>query len=550
MVTNLKISRVSWWKPLLGLLLLALWLGGASLALAETSQADASQDNLKRISLHIDTALMAVKANDVAKAKTEFQAFNDAWFDIEDPIRAKSKEFYVAIEDKMNYVKDALSVNPVDPKALQLALENLQTVNQAYIAGATAVPNTDATAVAATPAPGTTPAPATVPATAATTGATSTAPASSTGTPTVATLLSILTAARDQQAKGDWDAAAATIKNFQNTWLDVEGQIKTRSADAYKDTENDMALAYNLVKQKSNDLPGVLNRMSARLEPYKDANTYGIFDATIILLREGLEALLVVVALLAFLKKSGNDAKQSWIWSGAVAGLAASIALGLAIQMLFSSAVNSSNREMLEGVTGLVASVMLIYVSYWMHNKSSAVAWNRYIKQRSTAALAKGSLLGLAALSFLAIFREGAETVLFFLGMGSGISTSDLFVGLAIGAVLLGILGFLLVVVGVRIPMGPFFRIASILVFYLCFKFVGTGVHALQVGGVIPSTAASYLPENGFFGLFPTWETTLAQLALLVLGAGLVLYNHFKTAKEDAKPAKPVETGTASPATK
>jgi high-affinity iron transporter len=535
MLISLKISRVSWWKPVVGLLLLALWLGSAGFALA-----DASQDNLKRINAHIDNALSAVKANDIARAKTEFQAFNAAWFEIEDPVRAKSKDFYVAIEDRMNYVKDALSNNPVVAKDLQAALENLNTVNLAFINGATTVPDTDdaPTATGPTPAPG------------ATTAATSTSTATTSGTPTVASLLTILATAKEQQAKGDWDGAAATIKNFQTTWLDVEGQIKTRSVDAYKDTENDMALAYTLAKQKSADLPGVLDRMSTRLEPFKDANTYGIFDATIILLREGLEALLVVVALLAFLKKSGNDTKQSWVWSGAIAGLAASIVLGLGIQLLFSSAINSSNRELLEGTVGLVAAVMLIYVSYWMHNKSSAVAWNRYIKQRSTAALAKGSLVGLAALSFLAIFREGAETVLFFLGMGSGISAGDLFLGLAIGAILLGILGFLLVVVGVRIPMGPFFRIASILVFYLCFKFVGTGVHALQVGGIIPSTTATYLPENGFFGLFPTWETTLAQVALLLIGAGLVLYNHYKTAKEDAQAVNPVESGAASALTK
>lgn len=522
MVMNLKISRVSWWKPVVGLLFLVLWIGGAGFALA-----DASQDNLKQINGHIDNALAAVKANDIAKAKAEFEAFDEAWSNIEDPIRAKSKDFYVAIEGKMNYVEDALSYNPVVPKDLQTALENLNTVNLAYINGATTVPDTDDAAPA--------------------TGSTANTPS---GTPTVAGLLTLLDTARDQQADGNWDGAAATIKQFQATWLDVEGQIKTRSADAYKDTENDMALAYNLAEQKSPELPGVLNRMTTRLEPFKDANTYGIFDATIILLREGLEALLVVVALLAFLKKSGNETKQSWVWSGAIGGLAISVALGVAIQLLFSSAINSSNREMIEGFTGLVASVMLIYVSYWMHNKSSAVAWNRYIKQRSTAALAKGSLFGLAALSFLAIFREGAETVLFFLGMGSGISVGDLLLGLSIGAVLLGAMGFLLVVVGVRIPMGPFFRIASILVFYLCFKFVGTGVHALQVGGVVSSTTASYLPENGFFGLFPTWETTLAQLALLLLGVGLVLYNHFKTAREDAKSAQPVETGAASAATK
>jgi high-affinity iron transporter len=530
MVTSLKIARIAWWKPLAGLLLLTLWIGSAGFALA-----DASQDNLKQVNVHIDKALAAAKINDVATAKTEFQAFDDGWFNIEDAIRAKSKDFYVAIEDRMNYVEDALASNPVVPKDLQSALENLNTVNLAFINGATTVPDTGTPTTSATP-----------PATAA--GSTSTTPS---GTPTVATLLTLLSTAKDQQAKGDWDGAATTVKSFQTSWLDVEGQVKTRSADAYKDTENDMALAYTLAKQKSGDLTGILNRMSTRLEPFENPNSYGIFDATIILLREGLEALLVVVALLAFLKKSGNESKQSWIWSGSIVGLAVSIGLGIAIQALFSSAINSSNREMIEGITGLVAAVMLIYVSYWMHNKSSTVAWQRYIRSKSTSALAKGSLFGLATLSFLAIFREGAETVLFFLGMGSGISAGDLILGLALGTVLLGILGFLLVVVGVRIPMGPFFRVASILVFYLCFKFVGTGVHALQVGGIIPTTTATYLPENGFLGLFPTWETTFAQLALLLLGAGLVVYNRFKTAKEDTKAAtKAVESGTAPAATK
>lgn len=539
MTTSLKSLRYSWWKPILGLFLLALWVGGATFA-----RADASQDDLKRINAHVDAALSAVQVNDLPKAQAEFKAFDDEWFNIEDPIRAKSKEFYKAIEDRMNYVEDALAAKPIDPKAFQKALEDLRTVNLAYINGAT-VPPTIAAATAAATTPGAATTAGTVPATTPAASPSTTAAA----TPTVAGLLTLLNTARDQQGKGDWDGAASTIKTFQNTWLDVEGQIKTRSADAYKDTENDMALAYNLARQQSPELKSVLDRMSTRLEPFKDATTYGIFDSMIILLREGLEALLVVVALLAFLKKSGNDTKQSWVWGGAVAGLAVSIALGIAIQALFSSAINSSNREMIEGVTGLVAAVMLIYVSYWMHNKSSAMAWNRYIKQRSTAALAKGSLFGFATLAFLAIFREGAETVLFFLGMGSNISAADLFIGLGIGAALLVALGVLLVVVGVRIPMGPFFRVASILVFYLCFKFVGTGVHALQVGGVLSSTSASYLPENGFFGLYPTWETTIAQLALLVIGAGIVVYTRFKEQKE-ATAAKPVEPAKTPAATK
>jgi high-affinity iron transporter len=178
-----------------------------------------------------------------------------------------------------------------------------------------------------------------------------------------------------------------------------------------------------------------------------------------------------------------------------------------------------------------------------MHGKSSTIAWQRYLKQKSTAALAKGSLLGFGLLAFLAIFREGAETVLFFFGMGSQISLSDLLIGIGIGVVALVVLGVLLTVVGLRIPMGPFFAVASLLVFYVCFKFVGTGIHGLQVAGVLPSNSASYLPENGFFGLFPTWETTIPQAILLVAAIAVVVYGRVRDSKEKA-----IEQKTATPA--
>ena len=328
-------------------------------------------------------------------------------------------------------------------------------------------------------------------------------------------LSAALAAAQQAQAKGDYAAAIQNVKQFQEVWLNVEGEVKTRSVEDYRQTENDMALALVLLGQKSADATSVLQRMATRLQPYitsPSTNQYGVFDATLILLREGLEALLIIVALITFLKKSGNANKTGWVWMGAAAGIIASIALGVVIRLIFSSAINGGNREMIEGFTGLIAAAMLIYMSYWMHSKSNAEAWQKYIKQRSTAALATGSLSGLAVLAFLSIFREGGETALFFLGMASSISLSDLLTGLAIGTLALIVLGILLTVVGLRIPIAPFFGIASLVVFYICFKFVGMGLHALQLAKLIPTSSVAYLPASSFFGLFPTWETTLPQL--------------------------------------
>ncbi|HEX2910470.1 MAG TPA: FTR1 family protein [Chloroflexia bacterium] len=498
---NWTLARPSQFRISLALLAmlvsLSLWFSQASFA-----RAASAEDDLARINANIETAISAAQAGDTAGAQKAYKAFDDAWFNIEDGVRAKSKDTYRAIELKMQDVEFAFSKNPPASKEVVTALEALETTNEAFIKG-------QAVSSTSTPA----------------TSVTTTEKAS------VATLLNLLSEARADLNKQDFAGAQREVNEFQQTWLDVEGQIKTRSADAYTQTENDAALLNTLLSQKSPEAGAVLDRMSNRLAPYTEANSYGVFDAMIILLREGLEALLVVVALLTFLKKSGNADKQRWIWGGALTGIGVSVLLGIAIQLLFSSAINGSNREMIEGFTGLVAAVMLLYVSYWMHSKASAGAWQRYIRQKSTAALATGSLFGLATLAFLAIFREGAETVLFFLGIGSSISTGDLLLGLGIGAIILAVIGVLLVVVGLRIPMGPFFTVASILVFYLCFKFVGMGVHALQIGNVLPATSATYLPENGFLGLFPTWETTLAQLALLLIAVAAVLYNRAKDSK-------------------
>ncbi len=481
------------------------------------AKAAGPEEDLTRITTHIESALKATQVGDLETAQKEFKTFSNQWFEIEDGVKAKSKDAYRTIEEKMSDISFAFSKKPVDQKEVITALTALDNYNKDFSKGETKAP----------PNP------------------TTSAPAEK---PTISSVLGKLDEARDFMAKSNYTAAASEVKEFQQDWLEVEGQVKTRSAQDYVQTENDMALAYSLLTQNSPTAKAVLDRMYTRLEPYKNAGNYGIFDATAILLREGLEALLVVVALLTFLKKSGNADKQPWIWGGALVGLALSIILAIAIQLLFSNLINASNRELIEGSVGLVAAAMLFYVSYWMHSKSSAVAWQRYIRQKSTAALATGSLFGLGLLSFLAIFREGAETALFYLGIGPSISASDLWIGMGIGTLALVILGVLLMVVGLRIPMGPFFTVASLLVFFLCFKFIGTGVHALQVANVLPTHSADYLPANDFLGLFPTWETTIVQALVLVVGIGIVVYGRLK--KETPDHIEPVKTSTPATASK
>lgn len=157
--------------------------------------------------------------------------------------------------------------------------------------------------------------------------------------------------------------------------------------------------------------------------------------------------------------------------------------------------------------------------------------------------MARNSLLSLAVISFLAVFREGAETVLFYVGIAPSIATGDLVLGLAIGTAGLAVLGVIMLVFGVRIPIRPFFLGTSILILYLAFKFIGAGIHALQVAGIFRATPAAYLPSNGFLGLFPTWETTVPQLVLLLGAMAVVLVSRLRKTDHVAQPRRTLRTG-------
>jgi high-affinity iron transporter len=179
-------------------------------------------------------------------------------------------------------------------------------------------------------------------------------------------------------------------------------------------------------------------------------------------------------------------------------------------------------------------------VSYWLHSKASISGWQRYIREKTNSALAGGSLVSLAVISFLAVFREGAETVLFYFGIASAIDMRDLLIGLGLGTAGLAVIGTLILVYGVQIPMRPFFYVSSVLLYYLAFKFIGTGVHALQVAGLMTAAPAP-VPSFDLLGLYPTWETLLPQVVLLTVALLVLLLPRLRAPAQQP----PLASGTA-----
>nr|WP_239512509.1 FTR1 family protein [Bifidobacterium aerophilum] len=271
--------------------------------------------------------------------------------------------------------------------------------------------------------------------------------------------------------------------------------------------------------------------------------TSAVGQAFLILIREGLEALLVVAAVVAYLVKSGNKRFTKWIYLGVLAGLAGA---GL-VAVIFVLAFGGSGpiQEIMEGVCALIAMGMLLWTSNWMLNKSSVEAWNRYIRTKTEAAVksvsaqvesgdhvAFGTVMSLAMLSFLAVFREGAETVIFYQSIYSmSQDTKGMWTGGIAAAVVLVIIFFVIRFTSVKIPIGPFFLVTSILMSVLVVVFAGGGVHALIEGDALPATYLQGVPTNDWLGFYPYVECIVAQVIAAIAVIALFVVGFVKQRK-------------------
>ena len=247
-------------------------------------------------------------------------------------------------------------------------------------------------------------------------------------------------------------------------------------------------------------------------------------QSLVILLREGLEAILIIGALIAFLLKTGAQERRRDVHIGVGAALVASVLTAVALETIFQ--ISRAHQEMLEGFTMLAAMAVLFYVSYWLLSKMEAARWNRFVKGKVQEAVAGGSALALPSVAFLAVYREGFETVLFYKALvvsaGTGAQTlMPVLGGIATGALALAAVYIAINRYGVRIPLKPFFGITSAFLLYMAFVFAGKGIVELQDSGLIGATIVSWAPRLPTVGIYPTVESLVLQalLVLLVVGA-------------------------------
>ncbi|MDO8501271.1 MAG: FTR1 family protein [Gemmatimonadaceae bacterium] len=240
------------------------------------------------------------------------------------------------------------------------------------------------------------------------------------------------------------------------------------------------------------------------------------FQSLLIIVREGFEAILVIGALVAFLIKTGNRDRLRSIWMGVGLGLLASAAMAVILQTFFKHL--PASREIVEGATMLVAVAVLFSVSYWLISKVEAAKWQKFIREKVSTALDHGGGKALAIVAFLAVFREGAETALFYQALFSeGNIALPLSLGIVVGFALLAVIFTLFYRFGVKIPMRPFFTVTSVLLYYMAFVFAGKGIRELQEGNLIGITVLRSMPSVPSMGIFPSMETVVAQAILIAL---------------------------------
>ena len=269
-------------------------------------------------------------------------------------------------------------------------------------------------------------------------------------------------------------------------------------------------------------LNAMLDRAGEKLGAGSLSPAGAFVSALLILLREGLEAILVLAAIVAFVVKTGRRDALPYIHAGWIAAVAMGGATWLVATHVLE--ISGADRELTEGVAALLAAVMLLYVGYWLHGKSNAQAWQSFIKDQVTAALGRRTLWAMAVVSFLAVYRELFEIILFYQALwaqvgegGRGAFTG----GIALAAVLLAVLGWAILKYSVRLPIAPFFAVMSALLVAMAFVFVGHGVAALQEAGVVKATAVGFF-ELPLLGISPTLQGLSAQgLTLAVIVAGL-----------------------------
>ena len=324
-------------------------------------------------------------------------------------------------------------------------------------------------------------------------------------------------------ARGDRkEARKLALSAYLDGFEPVEAVLATRDGALMGRVEEAMAgfrLAITrgepepALRQSLAETEKLLDQAEAALAPEAASELSTFLGAFTILLREGLEALLVVIAMIAFLRKAERTEALPYVHGGWAAALVAGA--GTWAVATYALNISGASRELTEGFGSLLAAVVLLSVGVWMHGKAQAAEWRRYIATKMQGALSRGSAWFLFGLAFIVVYREVFETILFYAALWTPDNGATILAGALAAVALLAAIAWAMLRYSAKLPITQFFAYSAILIAILAVVLAGKGIGALQEAGMVPVTPLAGVPRITLLGLFPTAEAIGAQLATL-----------------------------------
>lgn len=432
---------------------------------------------VSRLEPKFQTLQAAITAKDLDQTRDAYKKMNSTWTVNEKVVRDSSTAHYGKIETAISFLRSAIETEPTDFETIQTSFDDLKSAIDSFVKGEEV--------------------------------------ADKSGDLTLADGIKLLQQALDDFKKGDDKKAAASMKEFITIWPTIEGAVSTTNPALYNRVESQSPVI--MVKGRESQYQDQLQTLIDDLSQIDTSGSYTFFDAMLILLREGVEALLIVMALVTTLKASKMKKGLRWVYGGAAIGVLASAVIAVILQQAFPAVASGANREIIEGAVGLVAVVMMILIGIWLHSKSSVKKWNDFMESQMKTVTATGSFLSMFSLSFLAVFREGAETILFYAGILPRISTSDFLLGIGLALLVLAVIAFVMTKASHLFKPHKIFFILTWLIYALAFKMLGVSIHALQLTNILPTHLINGFVTIDWAGIYPSLEVVLSQAVFILI---------------------------------
>ena len=443
---------------------------------------DAEKEKLvSRLEPRFEALDKAIASQDLEAVRETYKKMNSTWTINEAVVRDHSTAHYGQVETAISFLRSSIETEPTNFDSIQASFDDLKKAISNFVEG---------TEVATT-----------------------------SSNLTLKDGIDLLKKALTQFQAGQDSEAAATMKEFITIWPTIEGSVSTTNPSLYTKVESESPVI--MVKGKESEYQEKLSSLIAELSQIDTSTSYNAFDAMLILLREGVEALLIVMALVTTLKAAKMRKGLKWVYGGAFAGIVASLLIAYILQIAFPAVTSGTNREIIEGAVGIFAVIMMILIGIWLHSKSSVKKWNTFMASQMQTVTKTGSFLSMFALSFLAVFREGAETILFYVGILPRISSFDFVLGISLALLVLVVIAFVMNKASQFFLPHKVFFILTWMIYALAFKMTGVSIHALQLTNIIPNHLISGIPSIDILGIYPSLEGLGGQ-ALFILVVILV----------------------------